>query len=405
MSLTSLAGSPLRARLDTLRRDLRTVASDLLGRRGEPFELRAPLLRHHHVILGAEEALAPRAVRIDRVVRETKDAVTLHLVDPTGAPFSFVPGQFLTLLVEVGGETLRRAYSICSGIDEDPCRVAITSKRVQGGRVSNHLNDAAREGDALRVLGPSGSFTVAPDPARRRDLVLIGGGSGITPLFSIAKSVLGREPGSRVALIYGSRSRDEVIFREAIAALAEAHPVRLTVRHVLEIPSVGWAARVGRLTAAICGAELDALAPPAGDLEPAEFFVCGPDAMMGAVREALGARGVEPARIHEERFSSPAQRAAAPPPSSPQPITLRLRGETRTVTARPAQTILEAGLSAGAPMPFSCAMGGCGKCKVRLVEGEVVAEEPNCLSAEERAAGFVLACVSRAARPTTVEVA
>ena len=399
--------STLRTRLDALRRDLRTVANDLLGRRLPPFERRAPLLRHERAApppSAAREVLAPRAVRIERVVRETQDAVTIHLVDPTGAPFAFLPGQFLTLLVEVGGEPLRRAYSICTGADEDPSRVAITSKRVPGGRVSNHLNDHAREGDALRVLGPSGNFTVAPDAARRRDLWLIGGGSGITPLLSIARSVLAVEPGSRVQLVYGNRSWDDVIFREALAALEAAHPGRFAVRHVLEAPPEGWAGRAGRLTAGVCAEEMEALANgAAGESEPPEFFVCGPDAMMAAAREALLARGVPRSRIHEERFSSPG-REAAPRSIAPQSITIRVGRGSRAVTAAPGQTVLEAGLAAGVPMPFSCAMGGCGACKVRLVEGHVEMEEPNCLSAEEREEGFVLACASRATRPTVVEV-
>lgn len=396
--------STLRARLDTLRRDLRAVADGLRGKKPPPFARRAPLGRHHHTIAPSQEVLAPRSLRVDRVVRETPDAVTLHLVDPTGAPFSFLPGQFMTLLVDVGGEALRRAYSICTGIDEDPGCIAITSKRVQGGRVSNHLNEGVRAGDTLRVLGPSGSFTVAPDAARRRELVLIGGGSGITPLLSIARSVLAREPGSRVHLVYGNRSWDDVIFREALSALAAAHPGRFTVRHVLEAPPEGWAGRAGLLDGEACAAELDALpADPGAALEPPDFFVCGPAPMMDAVREVLRARGVPASRIHEERFSSPAQ-GEAPRPTSPQPVNIRVRGLLRAVTAAPGQTLLEAGLAAGVPMPFSCAMGGCGACKVRLVDGEVAMEEPNCLSAAERAEGFVLACASRAARPTTVEV-
>jgi ferredoxin len=137
--------------------------------------------------------------------------------------------------------------------------------------------------------------------------------------------------------------------------------------------------------------------------EGPEFFLCGPGPMMAAAREALLARGVDPSRVHEERFSSPARPAGAPA-SAPQPVQIRFRGGSKAVTQRPGQTLLEAGLEAGAPMPFSCAMGGCGACKVRVVAGEVVSEEPNCLTAAERAGGMALACVARAATAATVEV-
>ncbi len=393
----------LRDRLEVLRRDVRTLANDLVGRRPPPFERRFPLGRHQHVIPRGAELLAARTVRVARVVRETADAISLHLEDATGAPIAFTPGEFLTLLVDVAGERLRRAYSIQSALGDG---VAVTVKRVEGGRVSNHLNDHAREGDVLEVLGPSGSFTASPDPARRRRLVLIGGGSGITPLASIAKSVLAREPGSHVTLLFGNRRLADVIFRDALDALASAHPDRFVLRHVLEAPPDGWTGGTGRLDRATCEAELATLLArdvPEG-LEPVEVFVCGPEPMMAAAREAAIALGVPRTALREERFSSPAQRAAERP-ASPQPITLRLPGGTRSIVETPEQTILEAGLSAGLAMPFSCAMGGCGRCKLKLVDGDVASDEPNCLNDSERAEGYVLACVSRATRPTTLEVA
>ncbi|EYF00635.1 Flavodoxin reductases (ferredoxin-NADPH reductases) family 1 [Chondromyces apiculatus DSM 436] len=416
--------SLLGSRLEAFKRDLWMVAGDVTGRPRASFERREPLGRHLQVAAPPREVLSPRTVRVVRVVRETDDAVTLHLVDAEGAAFTFLPGQFLTLLVELDGETLRRAYSICSGVEDGGGGVAVTVKRVPGGRVSTHLLTQARDGDTLRVLGPSGSFTVALEPARRRDLVLLGGGSGITPLLSIAKSVLAREPFSRVRLVFGNRSWDEVIFRDALAELVAAYPGRFAVRHVLEVAPKGWTGGVGRLDVEGCGAELDALADEApgcvgaqandGEkaveaLEPPEVFLCGPEGMMAAAREALTARRVPLSRVREERFSSPGQQVAArgasdEQPLKPQPITLQGRGQGRVVVATAGQTVLEAGLRAGVGMPFSCALGGCGACKVRLVEGEVEMEEPNCLGAEERAQGFVLACASRAKSAITVEV-
>ena len=169
----------------------------------------------------AAALLSPRTVRVERVVGGTPDAVTLVLEDPTGASVSFAPGQFFTLFVSVGDEILRRAYSASTDARETE-RVAITIKRVASGVVSNHVNDHVREGDLLQVLGPSGSFVVAPEPSVARHLVLLAGGSGITPMMAITRTVLAVEPQSRVTLVYGNRGRADVIFKDALDR-ARAH--------------------------------------------------------------------------------------------------------------------------------------------------------------------------------------
>ncbi|WP_170228891.1 ferredoxin--NADP reductase [Polyangium fumosum] len=400
-------------RLEALVRDVRTVLNDFTGARPAPYAVRKPLARHLLAFTTSPSptssaGITPRRLRVTRVVRETADAVSLSLTDPEGRRIAFVPGQFFTVLVTLAsGEILRRAYSISSLPDEDgaAAEVTITIKRMPGGRASNHLNERVAEGDVLDVLGPSGSFTAAPDPAARRHLVLIAGGSGITPLASITRTTLAREPESRVSLVYGNRGEADIIFREALASLVETHADRFTLRHVLSEPPAGFTGRTGLLDHDNVTRELDVLAAASGlDAGATDYYVCGPEPMMIAAREALLARGVAPARIHEERFSAPARRTTPALPTSSAPIEIRLRGRTKTVTAAPGQTLLEAGLAASLPMPFSCTMGGCGVCKIKLLSGDVTSEEPNCLQEEEKNQGFVLACVSRAAAPCTVEV-
>ena len=390
------AHAPMQVRarraLGRLGRDLRAVADGLRGQGAEPLVRRT----RRTAPVAATAAAGAREVRVAEVRRETADAITLVLEDVAGAPLRFVPGQFFTLLVDIDGETVRRAYSASSSFT-DEARAAITIKRVAGGRVSNHLHDRVRAGDRLRVLGPSGDFTVAPDPAHRRHLVLLGGGSGITPLMAITRAVLVREPDSRITLIVGNRSDADIVFRDELAALAAAHPDALRLRHVLEEP-VALAATRGRLDEATVAAQLDAL--DRVDL-PTEYFVCGPAPMMAAARAALLARGVAPAEIREERFASPA-RPPSSTPSAPQPVTLRRAGQERGVLVPPGTTLLDAGLGAGLAMPFSCAMGGCGACAVDVISGAVEMEEPNCLSADERARGVVLACVARPTGPCTI---
>ena len=390
------------APFETLRRDLRTILHTMFGEPLPTFRRRSPLARHGHTLSSSAtpETLVSRPVRIVEVVRETPDAVTLHLEDETGRAFAFHPGQFLSLLVSIEGVELRRAYSICT-MPGGP-RVAVTVKRVAGGRVSNHLVDRAAVGDRLAVLGPSGSFGVTVDPTAHRHLVLVAGGSGITPMMSIAASVLAGEPGSRVTLVYGNRSEGDVVFRQALTTLAATHGDRFVLRHVLEEPRAKSRAGRGRLERAVAEQELRALDVTKADA----FFLCGPEPMMVDVRAALvEGLGVAAAKIHEERFSSPAQRSATGKlPTRAQPISIRIAGRTHEVTARPGETLLEAGLGAGVNMPYSCGLGGCGACKLKLVAGEVVEDEPNCLTAAERAQGFVLGCVSRATNSTTVEV-
>lgn len=402
-SWQALLPKNIASRLEFVRDDVRMIIAGLSGRTPPPFTSRTPLARHLLATPApsTHELLATRKLQVCRVTRETPDAVSLHLIDPTGRRISFIPGQFFTLLVTLpNGEVLRRAYSISNMPDEDGAvqEARITIKRIAGGVASNHLNDTATLGTTFDVLGPSGNFTTTFEPTRTRHLVLFAGGSGITPLMSIAATVLAREAESRVSLVYGNRSAADIIFHDELEALLQQHGDRLVVRHVLANPSAGFSGRTGLLDRAHATAELDGL--PAGD----EYFVCGPEPMMEAVREALVARGVAASSIREERYSSPARRVRLEIPFAPQRVLIRQRGIEKFVVAKAGQTLLEAGLEASIPMPFSCSMGGCGKCRVKVSSGDVTSEEPNCLSPDEKRDGFVLACVSRPSSACTIEV-
>lgn len=341
-----------------------------------------------------------RTMRLVRVDRLTADAVALELSDPNGAQLDFQPGQFVTVVVRIGDAEHRRAYSICSP-SHTRTSIRIGVKRLGGGIVSTFLCDQMRVGDRLDVLGPSGTFTVRPDPEQARQLVLIAGGSGITPMLSIAESVLLAEPASSVVLVFGNRSPADVMFRDDIERLAMMAAGRLVVRHVLENVTPGFTARCGRLTRDVLDEELAALSVAARDVT---FFVCGPDAMMDEARVVLAARGVTPDQIRFERFAPAARRVGAAPSDRRVPITICADGREYRATASARQTVLEAGLAAGAPMPFSCTVGGCGTCRVRVVSGQIEMDEPNCLLPEERAAGFALACVARAATAITIDI-
>ncbi len=412
-------------RLRSLRRDLAAVASTFTGEPGAPSSKTTPpapasgdagsgdasvqvpppasMADLAPVSRAPASALAPRRLRIARIVRETADAVSLVLEDPTGAPITFAPGQFFTLHVNIGGEIHKRAYSASSSA-LDRSRVAVTVKRVSDGRVSRHLVGHAHEGDPIDVLGPSGSFT--PPPAKgARLIVLVGGGSGITPLASIARTLLASEPETRVALVYGNAGLEDVIFHAELEALAKEHAEggRFRVRHVLEKPPAGWTGGTGKLNGAVLGRELDELDDP--DAPWADYYLCGPAPMMSAARVCLEIRGVAPVRIREERFISAHAAAGAKPSKESFEVTLRMKrgGESRVLVAG-GKTVLEAALDAAIDMPFSCAVGGCGTCRVKVASGSIAQDEPNCLSEEEAEQGYVLACVSRPTSACTLEV-
>jgi ring-1,2-phenylacetyl-CoA epoxidase subunit PaaE len=382
----------LSERLRALRRDVVTAGKALVG---IPLP---PVIRSTRRLRPAAAAV-PRPMRVVKLTRETPDAVTVTLQHLGGEPVRFAAGQFFTLFVPVGGAAEKRAYSASSSPLE-PARVSVTVKRMEGGRVSTHIVERLREGDVLDVLGPSGSFTPAPATGPRR-IVLVGGGSGITPLASIARTLLATEPGTEVVLVYGNRAREDVIFHDALAALAAEHAAtgRFAVRHVLEKPPPRWTGEVGLLGGPALDRALATFVPMRS-----EYFLCGPDGMMRAVHAHLAARGVPHASIHEERFVS-AHAVASAAPSSAHDVVVRSGATVHRLTVTPGRTVLEAAFDARVDMPFSCTVGGCGACRVKLTSGRVAMDEPNCLSEAERAEGWVLACMSRPEGPCTLEVA
>ncbi len=400
---------PLAERYVSLRRDLSMVLRELRGDRAPQVVPRAPSRdRAREAPRPVATALATRTFEVVRVIEETADARTFELRDASGAPFTFAAGQFLTLHVEVDGVSYKRAYSISSS-PSDASSVRITVKRIGGGRVSSHLVERVREGDRLTAHGPSGSFVIART-TQPRHLVLVAGGSGITPIASIVRDVLANDPSTRMTLVYGNRTEHDTIFRaelDALAlthgALALGHDTRLAIVHVIEQPAREGCVR-GVPDRETLGHVLDdhaVLSSREGE-EPALVMTCGPSPMMAAVRHAFVARGVPDARILEEKFLSPGDARGRARASGPQLVTLRTRAGARDVQVMPDQTVLEAALARGVTLPFSCQMGGCGACRVKG-SGELVMDEPHCLSEAERAEGYVLSCVCRALGPATID--
>jgi len=333
-----------------------------------------------------------REVRIAEVRRETPTTVTLVLVDDGDrpGPFDFRPGQFFTLVTDIAGRPVRRAYSASSA--PGASRLEVTVKHVEGGRFSTHVHRSLRAGDRLAVRGPSGSFHTEPRPPD--EVVLVAAGSGVTPMMSMIRTQLADRTGrGRIALLYSSRSEDEIIFADELARLEKDDPDRLSVTHVLT-------RRDGRLDAKSVRRWITGLSPT----QAAHYYLCGPEPLMAAVRGVLSGLGVPDQLVHHERYTSRADTEAAT--TVPQEMTVE-EGDhpVGTVIVEPGQTLLDAGLAAGLPMPYSCTIGNCGDCMVRLRGGQVTQNEPNCLTPQQKADGYVLTCVGCPLSKVTLDIA
>ena len=305
-----------------------------------------------------------RRLTVSHLRRETSDTVSLTFdVPPALVPeFRFLPGQHLTLRIPIGGVELRRCYSICSGLADGELRIAI--KRVPGGRVSSWANTALRAGDVVDVAPPAGRFTAEPNPLHRRHLLGVAVGSGITPVISILASVLAGEPGSRCTLVYGNRTRSDVIFRDRLAELVDRYGPRLHVVHVVSCEPHGQPLLSGRITGAKIG-ELAWRAFRPSDINDA--YLCGPPQMIQQARATLVALGLDPSRVHSEQFT-------APPPTTPsagstgkaRSITVVHAGTPTTLAVHAGETVLDAGLRAGLGLPHSCRAGVCGSCEANI---------------------------------------
>ncbi|MCY1340625.1 3-ketosteroid-9-alpha-monooxygenase, ferredoxin reductase component [compost metagenome] len=325
-------------------------------------------------------------LEVAEVIAETHDSRSLVLRIPAGLEerFRYKAGQYLGFRVVLGGKRLTRCYSMSSSPDCDALP-KVTIKRVDGGRVSNWFNDQVRAGDLLEVLPPAGHFHLRPG---EHDLVLFGGGSGITPVFSILKSAL-RTSRRRIKLVYANRDEASVIFRDELKALAKAHVDQLEVVHVLD--SVQGFLSEGEVRQLVRG--------HAG----AEFYICGPGPFMDTVERALLAAGEERARIHVERFVSPPdpdEVVAVPAAAGAvevEAVLIELDGAVAQVPWRPGETLLQSMRNAGLDAPYSCEEGFCGACMCKVEEGEVALSRNDILSPAELAEGWTLACQGRPA--------
>lgn len=350
---------------------------------------------------------------IKNIQRETDDTVSIHFTVPEewSDTFRYKAGQYLTLRFHIDGEEVRRAYSMSSSPLEG--HLAVTVKRVAGGRVSNHINDALQAGDTVEVMPPQGKFNTPLDEGQRKSYYFFGAGSGITPLLSLAKTIVEAEPQSSVFLLYGSRHEDQIIFKEELDLLSKRYEGQFAVEHIISRPrrektgglagligkgKISWLGRTGRISAA----EVERFLSARPNRNPvAEYFICGPGTMIDTVEQALLNLGIDKKHLHTERFvnadeSQPRQAGAAG-----AIVKVRLRGDDYEVAPEDKQTILDAMLAAKYDAPYSCTAGACSTCMAKLLDGEVKMDACYALDEDEIAEGYILTCQ---AHPVTPEV-
>ena len=338
------------------------------------------------------------ALKVAEVIPETAEANSIRFEVPEelrGA-FAFRAGQHLTLRATINGEEVRRNYSLCTAPAETDWMVTV--KRIGGGLFSNWVGDQLKAGDTLEVMVPHGSFTTGFDPANARHLVGIAGGSGITPVLSLMKTLLREEPRSRFTLFYGNRDSSSVIFLEALAALKDKNLGRLEIYHFLDQEEQDIDLFNGMLSRERLDEAIPALVPDAAEVDG--WFICGPGPMMDAAEGALLDLNVPKERIHIERFTAdrPAGSFSAAieqlqTQAEGVSVAVTLDGRTRRVPFT-AGNILDSVRAAGLPAPFACKAGVCATCRAKVTTGKVEMAARYGLTDEEVAAGYVLTCQS-----------
>ena len=347
---------------------------------------------------------------VKEVRHETDEAVSILLEYPEQhrEKLHYKPGQYLTIRWMDGGRELRRSYSI-SSVPSDPY-LAVTVKEVKGGKVSPLLCRKVKAGDKLDIMPPDGRFTADFGTDLKRNIYLIGAGSGITPLMSIARYVLDQEPKSTVVLLYGSRTEADIIFKEELENMVRRHQQQCYVYHTLSKPDGGgmalvkslfgkkkpeWQGLRGRISASHLQ---NMMQQHPGTRNNDLYFVCGPGDLIVMTDKALQTAGIAEEQIKKEFFTAASTDPHAhthPPRAKGQPasVTVHMRGQEIHLEVMD-KSILDTMLDKGFDAPYSCHSGACATCMAKVISGQVDMDACFALSDKEIANGYVLACQS-----------
>jgi ferredoxin-NADP reductase/DMSO/TMAO reductase YedYZ heme-binding membrane subunit len=349
-------------------------------------------------------------LRVSSVTDETHDVRTFRLVLPGGGalPFTHRPGQYMNLALDLGGHRVNRSYTIASA-PTHPEYVEITVKKASDGWASGHLHEMLREGTILKVSAPAGRFVF--DGQGANGVLLLAGGVGITPLMAIVRTLTDRDWPGRIELLYSVKTQADIVFGRELEGLASRFPnlhvyVTLT-REAIDSP---WLGARGPITGEI----LQRLVP---DLRAVPVYLCGPAAMMEAMKGLLAGLGAPANHVHVEAFVSPPrapamedsvateERAEADesPARAAGALTVQFAASGEMTEMEDGQTLLEAAERVGVDIPFDCRAGICGQCKTKLLRGRVVMDVQDALTDDDRKKDFVLACQARPVRDVVVD--
>jgi ring-1,2-phenylacetyl-CoA epoxidase subunit PaaE len=334
-------------------------------------------------------------LQVKNIIQETKDAISIVFGHPAGGKIHYKAGQFLTLISNVNGKEVRRAYSLCTSpaVDQD---LAVTVKRVENGLMSNWLADNLKSGATIRVMEPMGQFTTDFKADNKRHIVLFAGGSGITPMMSIIKSLLKEEPDSICSLIYCNRDIDSIIFKNDLERLEITDEGRLHVIHVLDNAPMNWQGYSGLLNHDMLTKLFERI--PDWGASKTTYLMCGPEGMMKNVESLLSARGIGKEKIFKESFvqgtiDKEEKKETESSELKSREVTIRYDGQEYKVLVPPHKAILETALDQGIDLPYSCQSGLCTACRGKALSGKVKLDEEEGLSKSERDEGYVLTCV------------
>lgn len=332
------------------------------------------------------------SLRIADIRHETEDTVSIAFDVPETlqADYAFHAGQYLTLKAQIDGEEVRRSYSLCSAPHENEWRVAI--KQVEGGKFSTYANATLAVGQDIEVMTPTGYFSVTPDNNNDQTYVLFAAGSGITPILSIAKTLLKEESNSSIHLFFGNKGFGSIIFREEIEALKNSYMDRFRVVHILSRENLGNEIQKGRITAEKCDSLFTAFLK---NEQIKGIYTCGPEEMILGVKESMTRNGVSEKLIHFELFGTNISKKSKTETSTLEidsNVTVILDGDSIDISLISGESILDAAQKAGADLPFACKGGVCCTCKAKIIKGTARMDVNYALEKDEVEAGYILTC-------------
>jgi len=343
-------------------------------------------------------------LKIEKIKKETKDAVSIYFDVPSDLQdtFKYTSGQYLTMKLTVNGEELRRPYSICTSPVEN--KLGVNVKRIEGGRVSNYLNDNAASIETIELMAPEGRFVVKTSPDYKRDHYFFCAGSGITPIISMIKTLLEEEPKSCAYLLYGNKNAESIIFKEELDQLAEKYQGQFHKMNILSQPKKekatglkglfgksisNWKGLTGRIDSGSITELLNEYPSKTGNNT---FYICGPGDMIDKTSEILLSKGYNEDQIKREYFTAADGDNTDTANATSGAVKVNLEGKVFSVVVPADKTILEALIADGVDAPFSCTSGACSTCVAKVNNGKVNMDVCHALDDDEIEDGYILTC-------------